>query len=167
METNGSGWAPVFWFVVLTALIGSGILSCGDQPDGKAPSTLTRAGILSWAKPWIGRPHKDGGTTKQGIDCSGLVGLAFREWRGLDLPRRSNDLKEAVHVVPWSERRVGDLVFFHSVTNLGSLHVGIYVGKDEFLHVSTKKGVTVSSIGMSYWRPRLLAVGRLRDLDPR
>jgi len=54
--------------------------------------------------------------------------------------------------VPRDELRAGDLVFFN--TEFKGRHVGIYLEEGRFLHVSTKRGVMISSLGEDYWRER-------------
>jgi cell wall-associated NlpC family hydrolase len=44
---------------------------------------------------------------------------------------------------------VGDLVFFK--TGLAKRHVGIYIGKGQFIHASTSRGVTRSRLNSPYW----------------
>ena len=45
--------------------------------------------------------------------------------------------------------RAGDLVFFK--TGIFTRHVGMYMDKGNFLHVSTSKGVMVSNLEDLYW----------------
>jgi lipoprotein Spr/probable lipoprotein NlpC len=51
-----------------------------------------------------------------------------------------------------SQLRPGDLVFFD--TGWTSIHVGIYLDQDRFLHASKSQGVTISSLRSSYWSAR-------------
>ena len=41
---------------------------------------------------WLGVPHRLGGLTKKGVDCSGFVSIVFREVYGKDLARSSADM---------------------------------------------------------------------------
>ena len=50
---------------------------------------------------WLGVPHRLGGLTKKGVDCSGFVSIVFREVYGKDLARSSADMLRS------EERRVG------------------------------------------------------------
>jgi cell wall-associated NlpC family hydrolase len=62
------------------------------------------------------------------------------------MPRTTSQQILQGHPIKRSELKSGDLVFFRK----GS-HVGIYLEDDKFLHVSTKIGVTISSMHNSYW----------------
>ncbi|MFR9778477.1 NlpC/P60 family protein [Micromonospora sp. MS34] len=52
-----------------------------------------------------------GGRSSHGIDCSGLVQLAWRRF-GVTLPRDSPDQAESTTPLPLNEERPGDLYFF-------------------------------------------------------
>jgi len=51
------------------------------------------------------------------------------------------------HILP------GDLVFFKIKKEL---HAGIMINKNDFIHASKTKGVTVDHIDLSYWKNSLL-----------
>lgn len=110
-------------------------------------------------KPWMGVPYKYGGTTKQGIDCSGFVGNIYREAYGITLHRTANDMQQDVKKVSKSQLREGDLVFF--VNSHGKVsHVGIYLHDGLFVHSSTSRGVIISPLSDSYWSQHFHCGGR-------
>lgn len=87
--------------------------------------------------------------SKRGIDCSGFVYLTYRKKFGIDLPR-STDLQSALgKKVAQNNLQAGDLVFFK--TGLFQKHVGIFLENRKFVHVSTRKGVVISSLDERYW----------------
>lgn len=101
---------------------------------------------------WKDVPYRWGGLSRKGLDCSGLVYLIYRNQFGVELPRTTvGQVKRGRHVNR-SSLRAGDLLFFKTGKNLN--HVGIYVENNQFLHVSTKKGVKISSLENSYWSKR-------------
>lgn len=104
-----------------------------------ADSKTVRTKLLQQYQDWQGTRHRLGGLTKQGIDCSGLVYAIYREALGIALPRTTEQQAAVGAATRRNDLRAGDLVFFK--TGFKARHVGIYVERGEFLHVSTKKGV--------------------------
>jgi cell wall-associated NlpC family hydrolase len=90
------------WARVITAYAYSGWMReealCDDDP-------------VSLARSLLGAPYEWGGLSAAGIDCSGLVHLAFR-LAGILVPRDAWQLEEAGEPVPAGEERVGDLVTY-------------------------------------------------------
>jgi cell wall-associated NlpC family hydrolase len=101
---------------------------------------------------WQGVRYRMGGLSKSGVDCSGLVYLTFRDHFGIKLPRTTRHQSRTGKSVSRRHLQPGDLVFFK--TGWFDRHVGIYIEKHRFLHVSTKKGVMLSSLENPYWRKR-------------
>lgn len=98
---------------------------------------------------WKSVRHRDGGLSKSGVDCSGLVYLTYANKLGIKIPR-STELQSSVGVpVKQGQLKPGDLVFFK--TGFKQRHVGIYVGNNQFLHASSSKGVTLSRLDNVYW----------------
>ena len=109
--------------------------------------------LIATAKKYIGTPYKFGGTTPKGFDCSGFLQYVFKQ-HGLTLPRTADEqykvgkrTKKASELVP------GDLVFF-TTYEAGVSHCGIYLGKNEFIHASSSKGIRIDNLDNSYWKPR-------------
>lgn len=108
---------------------------------------------------WYGTPYRFGGTTRDGIDCSAFVRAVYRETFGVDLPRTTaQQVHEGVPVrngafVP------GDLVFFRPSSK--GRHVGIYLGRGEFVHAGTSTGVTISHLDEPYWQQTYWTTRRL------
>jgi cell wall-associated NlpC family hydrolase len=99
---------------------------------------------------WQGTPHCMGGESRRGIDCSGFVRRLYRDIYGRRIPRSTALQVKSGRAVGQNQLRTGDLVFFR-VPGKGR-HVGIYLGRSEFAHASTSKGVIVSSLEDRFWR---------------
>jgi len=103
-----------------------------------------------------------GGSDRRGVDCSGLVQQMYRDLFGIQLPRTARQQSGRGLRVKRSELKPGDLVFFNPPGKLD--HVGIYLGHGDFVHTSSKKGVTVSRIDSSYWKKHYWTAKRILPL---
>jgi len=109
---------------------------------------------------WRGVKYKLGGLSKSGVDCSGFVYLTYLSRFGIKLPR-STELQAALgKKVARKNLRVGDLIFFK--TGIFQKHVGIYLGKGEFIHASTSIGVTKSRLDNVYWADKYWKAKRVK-----
>ncbi|MFT4782246.1 MAG: cell wall-associated NlpC family hydrolase [Psychroserpens sp.] len=123
-----------------------------------SPSAATSkivVNIIEHAKTFEGTRYKYGGTTKKGMDCSGLVVTAFKKEDVL-LPRTTSDLSKRGDWIDVKEVKEGDLLFFATKKNNRRVnHVGIVTssrpGHVEFIHASTSRGVMISNLAESYW----------------
>lgn len=123
-------------------------------------------GIIKYAESLLGTPHVMGGYSPSGLDCSGLVALAHAQF-GVELPRSSHDQgRYGIIIDPGEELKRGDLVFFHSTYKKAELitHSGIYLGDNKFIHTSTSRGVSISTLSDSgYWQEHYLFATRLKE----
>lgn len=118
-------------------------------------NTILADNIVEDAKQYEGTRYKYGGTTKRGMDCSGLVVTAFNS-ENIALPRTTSELSVSGNWVDLKEVQKGDLLFFATRKNSRTVnHVGIVtearVGHVEFIHASTSAGVIISSLSERYW----------------
>jgi cell wall-associated NlpC family hydrolase len=118
-------------------------------------SVLTRNALR-----FLGVPYAFGGTSAGGFDCSGYVQHVFA-MMGLRLPRTADAQFYALQRVAGAPQP-GDLVFFQTYT-AGPSHVGISLGGDRFVHASSSRGVTVSSLYENYWASRYLGAKRVAE----
>ncbi|NOQ68939.1 MAG: hypothetical protein GQ573_02320 [Gammaproteobacteria bacterium] len=100
-------------------------------------------------KDWRHVPHRMGGMSKKGIDCSGLVYLTYRTKFGFDMPRSTEYQSKVGRSIQQDQLRAGDMVFFK--TGIKTRHVGMYIDKGDFLHASSSKGVMISNLKNPYW----------------
>ncbi len=117
-----------------------------------ADSGATRAALLEQYLDWAGVPYRLGGNTRDGTDCSGFIQITYLQRFGIVLPRDTTAQLRAGNPVRDARLRPGDLVFFD--TTARERHVGIYLGKRQFLHVSTRAGVMLSRLDDGYWGAR-------------
>lgn len=122
----------------------------------KTTTKATLADKVVWtAMSYKGTPYKYNGTTKRGMDCSGLMYVSFKK-RGIELPRSSSVMATKGKAVSLKSVRRGDLVFFKTGRRNRISHVGLVIsnkgGNIKFVHSSTSKGVIVSSIREKYWK---------------
>ncbi len=115
-------------------------------------SYFVRDRLYSRYQEWQGVRYRLGGSDHSGIDCSAFVKIIYEAEFGLSLPRTALSQATLGHEVDQSRLKPGDLVFFR--TSRHSQHVGIYLESRQFLHVSTRKGVTISELDDSYWKSR-------------
>ena len=111
---------------------------------------------------WLGVPYRNGGTSRHGVDCSGLTSAIYKKVYRKNLERNANDQrKKDCRKVKKGKLKEGDLVFFHNgKKKKTATHVGIYLKDDKFIHASTRRGVTISTLNEAYWKKHWLSGGR-------
>ena len=106
---------------------------------------------------WWGTRYHYGGTTQDGIDCSGFTGMLMSNVYGITLPRTAKEQYQQTKHVKKDKLQLGDLVFFN--TRGGVSHVGMYLMNNKFVHASTS-GVTISGMDDDYYSRRFVGAGR-------
>ncbi len=121
--------------------------------------------IISTAKSYLGTKHQMGGTSKSGIDCSGLVMMSLKS-AGIDAPHISHEQGRYGRIIPLADSlKRGDLVFFIQSYNTNNLisHAGIFLGKGKFIHASAKTGVVITDMKDAYWKPKFVFGTRISE----
>lgn len=111
--------------------------------------------IVNYAKQFEGVRYKWGGTTKSGMDCSGLIFESFKSSE-IILPRISRDMAKKGTKIQLKKVLKGDLIFFKTGNKRNSInHVGLVVeiknNDIKFIHSTTRAGVIISGLNESYW----------------
>jgi lipoprotein Spr len=109
---------------------------------------------------WVGTPYQFGGSTKNGIDCSGFTKMLVEEIYKITLTRDSRSMYKQCNPVSKSDLKEGDLVFFN-ISRGQISHVGVYLGNNKFIHSSTQKGVIMSDLREGYYKRYFYKGGRL------
>ena len=159
--------------LVLAAALLSGCSSAGSTSRPASASAGTSGPSLSAAEAetrlraaaerWDGTPHEWGGTSRRGVDCSGLVQSVFATQFDVRVPRTTEKQARAGRSVSADRLQPGDLVFFR--TGYKKRHVGIYLADGRFLHASASSGVTISPLSRSYWQEHWWQGRRLLSLN--
>jgi len=108
---------------------------------------------------WQGTRYRRGGKSRKGMDCSGFVQLTYEQLFHKNLPRTVRGQVTMGSKVSRRSLLPGDLVFFK--TGMLQKHVGIFLEKDSFMHVSQSRGLVVSSLRNRYWRGKYWQSRRL------
>ena len=130
-----------------------------DMPDISKSMNYVANRIITKAMEYMGVPYIFGGTTPYGFDCSGYVQYVFAK-SDIKLPRTADVQFEVGTPVSTTELIPGDLVFFETYT-AGASHVGIYVGEGNFIHASSSRGVTISSLSQAYYSSHYIGARRI------
>ncbi|MEE4111518.1 MAG: NlpC/P60 family protein [Desulfobacteraceae bacterium] len=154
------------WLMLLALMTTGCATSAIPDPEpvlalsgGPGPAQMLRAEIQSW----LGTPHRMGGLSRRGIDCSGLVVVLYDDLFDMRLPRTTTALMRTGRPVDVHRLTAGDLVFFNPATKFN--HVGIYLGQGEFVHASASYGVMLSRMDDDFWRTCYLTSRRLLPVD--
>ncbi|QWX83148.1 C40 family peptidase [Cellulophaga sp. HaHaR_3_176] len=122
-------------------------------------------GIINSALAFSGTRYKYGGTTKKGMDCSGLLYVAFND-HDVSLPRVSYVMAEEGENIKIKNVDKGDLLFFKTSKKSKKInHVGLVVSVDDgeikFIHSTSSRGVIVSSLKEGYWNYAFIKATRV------
>ena len=154
-ETVGINANGLVDSVTYKALLGK------DMPEDLAHgSNYMNRRIIETSKQYIGVPYVFGGNSpKTGLDCSAYVKLVFSQV-GINLPRTADVQYTVGTPVSTADLIPGDVVFFQTYAP-GASHVGIYLGEGNFIHASSSKGVTISSLSSAYYSTHYIGARRM------
>lgn len=129
---------------------------CASSKKNKSVENSAVNNVIQTARSYTGVPYKWGGTSRSGLDCSGLLVVSFKN-AGIHLPRTSGEQSKIGKGVSIHELQPGDLVFFKGGKYKAKItHVGIVTEVNDrknvkFIHASTKLGVVENNIFSDYY----------------
>ena len=142
--------------------------SSGEYQDydipGEALTDEKFRKMITEAEKYLGYPYVWGGSSPStSFDCSGFVSWVINHCgNGWNVGRQTaNGLMGKCDIIPKSEAKPGDLIFFQKTYNTsGASHVGIYVGNGMMIHCGNP--ISYASIETNYWRQHYYCMGRIR-----
>jgi cell wall-associated NlpC family hydrolase len=133
--------------------------------EGAVRASAQAEKVIREARSYLGTRYQWGGMSRSGVDCSGLMVLAFKE-AGVTLPRVSDQQFAFGREVPRTKLKPGDLVFFRAGTAQRIGHSGLVVEvtatEIKFIH-SISSGVTVSSLNDPHWKAHYISACRVLE----
>ena len=140
--------------------------SSGEYQDydipGEALTDEKFRKMITEAEKYLGYPYVWGGSSPStSFDCSGFVSWVINHCgNGWNVGRQTaNGLMGKCDIIPKSEAKPGDLIFFQKTYNTsGASHVGIYVGDNIMLHCGDP--ISYTNLNTSYWQSHLYSYGR-------
>ena len=125
-----------------------------DARSGQESFSSPQGKIVQTARKFLGTPYRFGGMSPKGFDCSGYVAYVFKQSVGKDLPRRTTEQIKSGKAISPAKLGPGDLLYFW-IEEQNIFHVGIYIGKDEFIHAPSSAGeVSIQRLHDPYWNKR-------------
>jgi len=122
------------WLRVRTAYDYPGWIRAEAVAEGSGELPAARDGdIVAEARAYLGAPYEWGGMSKRGIDCSGLVHMAYRRL-GRIVPRDADHQEDAASKISVTELRPGDLVTYGEEGRANATHVAFWLGDGRILH---------------------------------
>jgi len=137
---------------IFTSILLSG---CGAAKKARVRQSKINT-VIKTARSYTGVPYKWGGTTRSGMDCSGLLLNSYKSI-GMTIPRTSADQSEYGKKVGKNDLKPGDWVFFatgkkkRKITHVGMITV-VKGNTIKFIHASSSLGVVEVNLNSNYYQ---------------
>lgn len=129
-----------------------------------APENYVAVQMINNAMQFLGVRYRGGGTSPDGMDCSGMVTAVYNLF-DMSIPRTSRDMATVGEKIDSSSVKKGDLIFFKTNGKRVINHVGMVVDiigdEIKFIHASTSRGVIISSTKESYYSRTFAQINRV------
>lgn len=132
-----------------------------SQLLGVSKEKISNHTLYAFIDRWYGTTYKYGGRSKEGVDCSGLASIFYKEVFKKEINGSSSAIYEQCVPVRKDDLHEGDLVFF-KIDSKEISHVGIYLQNNKFVHASVKAGVIINDLNEDYYRKYFAGGGRVR-----
>ena len=136
----------IFGLIIVSLVSGCAALK------GKPQAPDMRDEIIKTALSLRGKAYKKNGKGPDGFDCSGFVYYVYNK-SNIRLAPSTKKLIRYGRKITLANVKPGDLVFFKAKK---IFHVGIMLNHEEFIHSSTRKGITVDRLDSPYWGKKSL-----------
>ena len=142
---------------------------------------MKRSEIVQAAISWKGTKwqHQQ---AKKGVacDCAGLARGVYAEVTGtqieiMDYPatwhlfkqeeRLYESCKELMDEIPLKDIKAGDILLFAYRPRFVCHHIGIYIGRDRFIHSDMEAGKVIESSLDDFWKQRLRCAFKFRGVE--
>lgn len=129
-------------------------------------AALCSGSVVQAATAFEGTRYVFGGTSRSGFDCSGFTRFILGKTAGVAIPRTAVEQYYNGAPIPRAKLRAGDLVFFRNTYRPGISHVGIYVGKNRFVHAAnSNRGVVIENLADPYYTAHYAGARRVAGPD--
>lgn len=141
--------------IITLLLVSTLLVGCGATKKARVRQSKINT-VVKKARSYTGVPYKWGGTTRSGMDCSGLLLNSYKAI-GLTIPRTSADQSEYGKKVGKKDLQVGDWVFFatgkkkRKITHVGMVTI-VKGSTVKFIHASSSLGVVEATLTSKYYK---------------
>ncbi len=153
-------------FISCIFVIGCTTTKKGTKSSGSDNSISQEAKqVIKEARSFTGTPYKFGGTSRAGMDCSGLLLISYQKV-GKKVPRTSEEQYKLGKPLKENQILPGDWLFFSKKKGSKKIaHVGLVTevkaSKNiQFIHSTTKLGVVEDNLYAPYYYEIFLGARR-------